>query len=112
MPELGLPVFSPALPEMLLAAAAMALLILGAIRGEGSWRLVSWLAIGVLIIILIVAETGGGERRVGFYGMFVTDAFAQFMKALVLIGSAATVLRGRRSHREPRTSSFELPVHV
>ena len=26
MPELGLPVFSPALPEMLLAAAAMALL--------------------------------------------------------------------------------------
>src|SRR5437660_1297828 len=34
---------------MVLAAAAMALLILGVWRGEGSARLVSWLAIGVLI---------------------------------------------------------------
>jgi NADH-quinone oxidoreductase subunit N len=112
MPELGLPVFSPALPEMLLAAAAMALLILGAMRGEGSWRLVSWLAIGVLIVVLIVTETGGGERRVGFYGMFVTDAFAQFMKALVLIGSAVTILMGMRYNEEQGIARFEFPVLV
>jgi NADH-quinone oxidoreductase subunit N len=112
MPELGLPVFSPALPEMLLAAAAMALLILGAMRGEGSWRLVSWLAIGVLIVILIVAETGSGERRVGFYGVFVTDAFAQFMKALVLIGSAVTILMGMRYNEEQGIARFEFPVLV
>src|SRR6202045_1108367 len=112
MPELGLPVFSPALPEMLLAAAAMALLILGAMRGEGSWRLVSWLAIGVLIVILIVAETGSGERRVGFYGVFVTDAFAQFMKALVLIGSAGTILMGMRYNEEQGIARFEFPVLV
>src|SRR5712671_3996492 len=112
MPELGLPVFSPALPEMLLAAAAMALLILGAMRGEGSWRLISWLAIGVLIVILIVAETGSGERRVGFYGVFVTDAFAQFMKALVLIGSAVTILMGMRYNEEQGIARFEFPVLV
>ena len=112
MPELGLPVFSPALPEMLLAAAAMALLILGAMRSEGSWRLVSWLAIGVLIVILIVAETGSGERRVGFYGVFVTDAFAQFMKALVLIGSAVTILMGMRYNEEQGIARFEFPVLV
>src|SRR6266403_728814 len=112
MPELGLPVFAPALPEMLLAAAAMALLILGAMRGEGSWRLVSWLAIGVLIVILIVAETGGGERRVGFYGVVVTDAFALFMKALVLIGSAVTIVMGLRYNEEQGIARFEFPVLV
>ncbi len=112
MPELGLPVLSPALPEMLLATAAMALLILGAVRGEGSWRLVSWLAVGVLIVILIVTETGGGERRVGFYGVFVTDAFAQFMKALVLSGSAVTILMGMRYNEEQGIARFEFPVLV
>jgi NADH-quinone oxidoreductase subunit N len=112
MPELALPVLSPALPEMLLAAAAMVLLILGVMRGEGSTRLISWLAIGVLILVLIVAEIGGGERRVGFYGMFVTDAFALFMKALVLIGSAVTILMGMRYNEEQGIARFEFPVLV
>jgi NADH-quinone oxidoreductase subunit N len=112
MPELALPVLSPASPEMLLAAAAMVLLILGVMRGEGSTRLISWLAIGVLILVLIVAEIGGGERRVGFYGMFVTDAFALFMKALVLIGSAVTILMGMRYNEEQGIARFEFPVLV
>jgi NADH-quinone oxidoreductase subunit N len=112
MPELDLPVLSPALPEMLLAASAMALLMLGAIRGEGSWRLVSWLAIAVLIVILIVVESGGGAARVGFYGVFVTDAFARFMKALVLIGSAVTILIGMNYNDEQGIARFEFPVLI
>ena len=96
-PSLALPDLWPALPEMVLAVAAMALLILGAWRGEGSTRLVSWLAVGGLILVLLITELGAGERRVGFYGMFVTDAFALFMKALVLIGSAVTILMGMRT---------------
>jgi NADH-quinone oxidoreductase subunit N len=112
MPELALPILSPALPEMLLAAAAMVLLILGVMRGEGSTRLISWLSIGVMISVLIVAEVGGGERHVGFYGMFVTDAFALFMKALVLIGSAVTILMGMRYNEEQGIARFEFPVLV
>src|SRR6266403_384957 len=112
MPELGLPVFAPALPEMVLAAAAMALLILGVWRGEGSARLVSWLAIGVLILVFAIAELGGGDRRVGFYGMFVNDAFALFTKALVLIGSAVTILMSMRYNEEHGIARFEFPVLV
>ena len=69
------PGLSPAVPEMVLAAAAMALLVLGVLRGEGSARLVAWLAIGALLLVLGIAYLGGGERRIGFYGMFVADAF-------------------------------------
>ena len=95
---------------MVLAAAAMALLILGAWRGESSTRLVSWLAIGALILVFVIAALGGGARRVGFYGMFVTDAFALFMKALVLIGSAVTILMGMRHNEEQGIARFEFPV--
>ena len=103
---------SPAVPEMVLAAAAMALLILGVLRGEGSTRLVSWFSIGVLILVFVIAALGGGDRRVGFYGMFVTDAFALFMKALVLIGSAVTILMGLRYNEDQGIARFEFPVLV
>jgi NADH-quinone oxidoreductase subunit N len=112
MSTLPLPDIWPALPEMVLAAAAMALLILGAWRGEGSTRLVSWLAIGVLVLALFMAASGASGRRVGFYGMFVTDAFAVFMKALVLIGSAVTILIGMRHNEEQGIARFEFPVLV
>ena len=112
MPELSLPVILPALPEIILAVGAMALLLVGAVAGEQSTRTVSWVAIIVLIVALVVSQSGGGERRLGFYGMFVTDAFAVFMKALVLIGSAATILMGLRYNEDEGIARFEFPVLV
>src|SRR6266566_6552728 len=112
MPEFPLPDIAPALPEIILAVGAMALLMVGAISGERSTRLVSWLAIAVLILALVVSLLYGGERRLGFYGMFVTDAFALFMKALVLIGSAVTILIGMRYNEEQGIARFEFPVLI
>jgi NADH-quinone oxidoreductase subunit N len=112
MPHLVFSDVSPALPEMLLAAAAMGLLVLGAWRGEGSTRLVSWFAVAALIVVLGVALLGGPERRVGFYGMFVTDAFALFMKSLVLAGSAVTIIMGVHYNEEQGIARFEFPVLV
>jgi NADH-quinone oxidoreductase subunit N len=112
MSSLAFTDFSAALPEMVLAAAAMALLIVGVWRGEASTRLVSWLSIGVLILIFLIAALGGGDRRVGFYGMFVIDAFALFMKALVLIGSAVTILMAMRYNEEQGIARFEFPVLI
>ncbi len=112
MPHFAFSDLSPALPEMLLAVAAMALLILGAWRGEGSTRLVSRLAVTALIIVLGVVLLGGAERRVGFYGMFVTDAFALFMKSLVVAGSAVTILMGMHYNEDQGIGRFEFPVLV
>src|ERR1700730_8874753 len=97
---------------MVLAVAAMALLILGVWRGEGSTRLISWLAIGVLILVFLIADLGGADRRGGFYGMFVTDAFALFAKALVLIGSAVSIVMSIRFNEEHGIARFEFPVLV
>jgi NADH-quinone oxidoreductase subunit N len=112
MPEIPLPAILPALPEIILAVGAMALLLVGAFSGERSTRMVSWLAIAVMIAALVISQLGGGERRLGFYGMFVSDAFALFMKALVLIGSAVTILMGLQYNEDQGIARFEFPVLV
>src|SRR5213079_439505 len=112
MPIVAFPGLAPAVPEVVLVCAAMALLIIGVLRGEGSSKLVSWLSVAVLIATLVIAGLLGGERQIGFYGMFINDAFAVFMKALVLLGSAVTIIMGRRYNEEHQIARFEFPVLV
>src|SRR6266851_1833468 len=112
MPTVLPPDLSLALLEILLACSAMALLLLGVFRGEGSTRLISWLAVAVLIGTLVLSGLVGGQHRVGFYGMFVTDAFAVFMKALVLIGSAVSIILSLHYNEEGRIARFEFPVLI
>ena len=110
MPHYPFPGVAPAVPEIVLAGLAMALLLLGAFRGENSTRQVTWLAVAALTIVFILNLVQGGEQRLGFYGMFVSDAFAVFMKTLVLIGSAVTILMGVQYDRDERIERFEFPV--
>src|SRR6202140_481147 len=112
MPVVLPPDLSPALPELLLACGAMALLLLGVFRGESSTRLISWLAGLVLLGPLVLSGLVGGERRVGFYGMFVTDAFAVFMKGLVLVGSAVSIIMALHYNEEHGIARFEFPVLI
>src|SRR5438045_7485102 len=44
--------------------------------------------------------------------MFINDAFALFMKALVLLGSAVTIIMGLRYNEEQQIARFEFPVLV
>ena len=112
MPALALPLFSAALPEMLLAGLAMAMLMVGVLQGEGSARLVSWLCVVALGVTLAVALFVGGATRSGFYGMFVADAFGLFMKTLVLLGSAAAIVLSLRYNDTQQIARFEFPVLV
>jgi NADH-quinone oxidoreductase subunit N len=112
MPLAAAPDFLPALPEIALAVAAMALLLIGVFRGEGSTRLVSWLSVLVLIGILLLAARQGLGRHIAFYGMFITDAFGLFMKALVLIGSAVSIVMAMRYNEEHQIARFEFPVLI
>jgi NADH-quinone oxidoreductase subunit N len=106
------PDISPAIPEIVLAGLAMVLLLFGAFRGERSTREVSWLGVAALAVVFIVDLAQGSEPRLGFYGMFVNDAFALFMKSLVLIGSAITILMGLQYAEDERIARFEFPVLV
>ena len=112
MPALPMPDLLPALPEIVLACAAMALLLLGVFRGERSTRLVSWLSVAVLMAVLVLSAMFQGEKHVGFYGMFITDRFAVFVNVLVLIGSAVTIIIALHYNEEHGLARFEFPVLV
>jgi NADH-quinone oxidoreductase subunit N len=85
-----LPSLYPALPELLLAAGAMVLLMYGAWQGDNATSLVNFAAIALLVVagVLVVNVPGA----TGFGGSFVMDGFARFLKVVALAGSAITIL--------------------
>ena len=67
---------APAAPEIFLAVAGMALLMLGVFKGDGATRMVTWLAVLAFAIaaFLLWGRFSQG-RAVGMNGLFVSDAF-------------------------------------
>jgi NADH-quinone oxidoreductase subunit N len=83
---------TPALPEIVLALGAMALLMFGAFRGERTAGAVNWLAILVLIAAAAAVVWLPDGKLVTFGGSFVVDSFARFLKLLALAASAFAIL--------------------
>ncbi len=97
-------------PELVLAVGALALLMLGAFKGERSAKLVFELAIGILGIALLSVFVTSPGPELGFDGAFVDDAFGRFMQSLALIGSIVTLLMAIPYLRQQGIAKFEFPV--
>ncbi len=106
---LSLPVV---LPEAVLAAGTLALVLYGALRGERGSNLVNEIAVGLLGLVLIVMVAKNRPMGVTFYGSFADDAFTRFMGALVLVGSLVTILLSVEFMRRERLGGFEFPVLI
>jgi NADH-quinone oxidoreductase subunit N len=98
------------LPELILAVGALALLLIGAVRGDKSAGTLT-----ILSVVLIAASayvtmvTGDGAA---FHGAFVMDSFARFTKAVILWSSAACVLMAHHFFAQEKSERFELPVLI
>jgi NADH-quinone oxidoreductase subunit N len=104
---LSLPVV---MPEFILFIGALALLLVGALRGERSVWLVTELAVALIGVALLIVMFGKRTEGVTFYGAFTNDGFARFMKALSLIGSLASLLLSLDFLKHHRYGGFEYPV--
>jgi len=104
---------TPLLPELVLVVGAMALLMIGAFRGERAATAVNVLALFVLVAAgaLLVWWIPAG-RLVGFGGSFILDDFARFLKLLILIGSAAALLMSLDWLRSVGENKFEYAVLI
>jgi NADH-quinone oxidoreductase subunit N len=89
-----LAIYAPALPEIVLAVGAMAILMLGVFRTSppGDDAVANWAAIVVLVVAAGLVVWSGGQREVLFDGAFIVDAFGRFMKLLVLAGAALVLV--------------------
>src|SRR5258708_7625835 len=108
----ALPALLPALPEIVLAVGAMALLMLGAFRGEQTAVTVNWLAIVLLVLAGATILGLPDGTLVTFGGSFILDPFARFLKLLALTGSAAAILMSFDSLPVARQQKFEYPILI
>lgn len=109
MSELNL---TAALPEVFLAVAGMLLLMLGVFRGNGGTRLVLWLTVGSFAVAFLMVAGMMGRNELAMGGLFVADAFGDFMKLLALLGSATALVMSIRFIEREDMARFEYPVLI
>ncbi|WP_407174721.1 NADH-quinone oxidoreductase subunit NuoN [Bradyrhizobium sp. STM 3562] len=102
----------PVLPELVLAAGGMALLMLGAYRGQGTTRLVTSLAVCLLVVVGILELMLPSGKLTTFGGSFIVDDFARFLKILALIGSVVTLVLSAEFLSDPSRRIFEYSILV
>ena len=98
-----------ATPELILAVGALALLMIGVFSGDKSTTTVTGLAVALLLVVglwIIFAPASG----VAFGGVYIADAFGNFMKVLALIGSITAMILAVGQGRFEPIGRFEYPV--
>ena len=107
-----LPAFGPAIPEIVLAAGAMLLLMYGVFRKESPTAHVSY---GVVILFIITGFLVAGQgdlTTTTFSGQFSVDPFTRFVKLLILLGASAAVIMSLTFIRREGMDRFEFPVLI
>lgn len=102
-----------ALPEIFLALATMALLMLGVFSKRNPTEMINTLALAVLAVTAgLVVVMSDGETQRAFMDSFVVDGFARFMKMLVLFGSAAAIIMSASFMKTEKLDQFEYPILI
>jgi NADH-quinone oxidoreductase subunit N len=99
-----------ALPEIFLAVAAMALLMIGAFRGNSQTRVIGWFSVAVLVVAGALVAGTAASPGTAFGGMFIADSFARFTKILVLSGSLIAVILSISYIEREDMARFEYPI--
>ncbi len=103
---------SHCLPELILAAGAVLLLLAGAIRGKAQDGLLTELSAAILAIAIAVILLGSKTNAVVLDGAFIDDGFGRFMKVLTLGGSLVTLVMSQDFLAREKINSFEFPILI
>ncbi|MGI8611130.1 MAG: NADH-quinone oxidoreductase subunit NuoN [Sphingomicrobium sp.] len=82
----------PILPELILTAGAIVLMMVAAFAGRSGSGLTSWASVALLLaatVALIGAPSNAGPL---FGGLIVADAFGSFGKAIIFLSSAVAII--------------------
>ena len=99
-----------ALPEIVLACCAMAILVFGVLQKKDSTFVCTMLGLGALAVtaMMVMASGEGG----GYRGLFVVDGFARFMKLLILAGAGLSAVLALDYNEREGIGRFEFPVLI
>ncbi len=114
-----LPNIVPALPELFLSGVIMLLLMFGVFQKGGlkdndvaTFRIVSMLSVVSLLLAVLLLIPIAGQRIATFADMFVSDQFAVYTKALVLIAAALGIIISRDFMERHNIARFEYPILI
>ncbi len=107
------PILAPALPEIFLAVAAMAIMMAGVFVPAGrALATTTALSLATLIVTGALVVMVGGGYQLALNDLFVVDRFAVFMKILVLIGSVLAIIMSQGYIQREGMARFEYPVLI
>jgi len=106
------PALLPVLPEIVLIVGAMALLMLGAFRGERCAMPAYGGGIALLVIAAAIVLWLPAGQLVSFNGSLMLEDFGRFLKVLAFGGSAVALLMSLDYFRRERILKFEYPVLI
>src|SRR5262245_35475235 len=101
---------SLALPELILAVGAMAVLVFGAFRGDRASGAAAVLAGAALVAAAFAAALG--PLGVAFNGAFVMDRMAAYSKVAIYVASAFGIVLGHGWLGRASNQKFEYPVLI
>jgi NADH-quinone oxidoreductase subunit N len=100
------------LPELILAAGVLVLVLFGAIRGKDSDGPVTEMAAGLLAAAILVIFLGTKTDVVVLGGAFIDDGFGRFMKVLTLFGSLISLAMSQEFLAHEKIDKFEFPILI
>ena len=80
------------LPELVLSAGAIALMLVAAWGGQASTRAISWASVAVLVGAGTALTGPASSGGAAFGGLYHADAFAAFAKVLIYAASAVAII--------------------
>ncbi len=108
----SMPALTLILPELILAAGALVLILIGAMQGERSAPGINILSFLLIVLAAVAVAVQPSETARAFGNAFVVDGFSRFMKMLSLIGSAAALVLADEEFRRAKLARFEFPILV
>ena len=105
-------IFQHFLPETILAVGVMALLAIGAWRGERGFALVDELAVALLGLAIVSIVLSVKPDMSVFEGAYIDDGFARFMKVLALSAALVSILMSVDYLQRAGLEKFEYPILI
>jgi len=99
-------------PELVLTGAGLILMLIAAFAGDGSARLVGWLAVLALLSAGLTLCGMAGHGGSAFDGLYRADAFSSFAKVLIYASAALAIIVAPRFFASGRAIRAEYPVLI
>ena len=99
-------------PEVVLAAGALVLLLVGVFRGNDSLKGLSWGAVILFALAALTVIDDAPARELAWNQLYVADSLSAFLKILILTGAGAAVLMALPYMERVKLHRFEYPVLI